>query len=152
MAGGTPRSAPSRAKGSEPEPESAPTTPSGVSPRPVEEVELTVVEAPKIEFREDAPENPDGPPEPTGSERLPRLNERLSPINIRNAINDGYPSHAVAMIQGALSGAGHEPGPYDGVGGERTREALAEFASSRGLELTDVNSLALVLDELGFDV
>jgi hypothetical protein len=149
MAGGTPRSAPSRAK--TPEPEAAPTTPSGVSPRPVEEIELTVLETPSLEV-EEAPPPPLPPEQPPAPEKLPRLNERLSTIHIHNAVNDGYPSHAIALVQGALTGAGHDPGPYDGVGGRRTRAALAEFAAARGIELTDLDSLAETLDALGFDV
>lgn len=155
MAGGTPRSGSSRVK--ETEPESGPATPSGVSSRPVAEVELSVRKAPKLEVEDAAPseqsvQDPPKPEEPREPEKLPRLNERLSPIHVFNAFNDGYPSHAVAFIQGALSGAGHDPGPYDGVGGQRTRGALAEFASSRGLKLEDLDSLAEVLDALGFDV
>jgi peptidoglycan hydrolase-like protein with peptidoglycan-binding domain len=155
MAGGTPRSTSSRAKASdqEPEPRVAPTTPSGVSPRPVTEIELTVVDAPKLELQEDAtPDDSASPEQGPTPERLPRLNERLSPINIMNSINDGYPSRAVAFIQGALAGTGHDPGPFDGVGGQKTRNALTEFAATRGLELNDLDSLARVLDELGFDV
>lgn len=151
MAGGTPRSASSRAKSGEPQ--AAPTTPSGVSSRPAQEIELTLAESPRLEVEDPASSGEATPPEQLPApEKLPRLNERLSVIHVRNAINDGYSSRAVAMIQGALSGAGHDPGPYDGVGGQRTRAALSEFAAGRGVELTDMDSLAEALDALGFDV
>lgn len=151
MAGGTPRSTSSRAKSVEPE--TGPETPSGTSPPPVTEVELTVHETPKIELKESTPAPEKTPSEqPPAPERLPRLNERVSVNGVWRAVNERYASRAVALVQGALAGSGHDPGPFDGIGGQQTRAALAAFAAAHGTELTDMDSLAETLDALGFDI
>lgn len=150
MAGGTPRSTSSRPKGGAPE--VGPSTPSGVSKPPAQEIDLTVHETSKIELREPVPAQTALPEESPAPEQLPRLGERVSVNGVWRAVNEGYASRAVALVQGALSGAGYDPGPYDGVGGRRTRAALTAFATDRGTELTDMDSLTEALDALGFDI
>lgn len=154
MAGGTPRSTSSRAKNVEPE--TGPETPSGTPPPSVTEVELMAHETPKIELKKAAPPKQSeetAPPEQSQTPaRLPRLNERISVSGVWRAVNERYPSRAVALVQGALAGSGHDPGPFDGIGGQRTRAALAAFAAEHGTELTDMDSLAEALDALGFDI
>lgn len=41
-------------------------------------------------------------------------------------------SMSVTEIQVALSGLGYDPGPVDGVMGQKTRDALTSFAKSHG--------------------
>jgi hypothetical protein len=151
MGSGTPRSTSSRAKNVEPE--TGPETPSGISPPPVTEVELTVRETPKIELEKSASPSEAAPSEqPPVPERLPRLNERISVNSVWRAMSERYASRAVALVQGALVGAGYDSGPYDGIGGQRTRTALTAFALDHDTVLTDMDSLAEALDALGFDV
>jgi hypothetical protein len=42
----------------------------------------------------------------------------------------------VTSVQAELSRRGYDPGPVDGVIGSRTRDALAQFQSDRGLAIT----------------
>lgn len=121
------------------EPEVGPSTPSGSSSA---NAEPPAAPAP--------PEQPD--PEQPAPPAAPRLNERVSVFDIGRALAEGYACRAVAMVQGALSGLGYDPGPFDGLGRSRTRSALQAFAADRQIELTDLGSLAEALDALGFDV
>lgn len=123
------------------EPDAGPATASGVSsanPTP------PVPPAP--------PTQPEQPEQPSTPERAPRLGERLGVFDVGRALVEGYACRAVAMVQGALSGLGYDPGPFDGLGLSRTRSALEAFARDREIELTDLVSLAEALDALGFDV
>ncbi len=42
----------------------------------------------------------------------------------------------IAAVQAYLTGLGYEPGPADGVMGERTRTSIEQFEASRGQPVT----------------
>ena len=48
----------------------------------------------------------------------------------------GEPTADVQRAQQALKQAGHDPGPIDGVMGERTRAALEAYQKAQGLEVS----------------
>lgn len=130
----------------ESEPETGPSTPSGASTS-----SPSKAEAPQATEAQETPK----PADPPNAERrtpLRRLGERVSVSGVTRALSEGYPSRSVALIQGALSGAGYDPGTFDGRGGPRTGAALRAFAADRSIELTGPDALAEVLDALGFDI
>ena len=44
---------------------------------------------------------------------------------------------AVRVVQEALAAAGQDPGPVDGVMGERTKAALQAYRAQQGMDATD---------------
>lgn len=56
----------------------------------------------------------------------------------------------VAVVQSELQEAGYNPGPADGVMGGRTRSAIAQYQSDRGLRVTAQIDQTL-LRSLGID-
>jgi peptidoglycan hydrolase-like protein with peptidoglycan-binding domain len=59
-------------------------------------------------------------------------NDRRSSLD-RGAVRD---HHEVKQVQQALKKEGHDPGPVDGVMGQKTQQALRDFQKSKNLEAT----------------
>lgn len=59
---------------------------------------------------------------------------RVTPIDVDGAhLQSGSQGDRVKQLQEALSALGIDPGPADGIFGERTRVAVAAFQKSQGL-------------------
>lgn len=51
----------------------------------------------------------------------------------QTAANPAGPSQTVTSIQGGLAALGYDPGPVDGVAGERTRSAIRQYQQDHSL-------------------